>query len=312
MGEKNLNTPLMRQYVQFKAQYPQAVLLMRVGDFYEAYGEDALIASKVLGIVLTKRSNGVPTSVELCGFPHRSIDTYLPKLVRAGYKVAVCDQLEDPRLAKTIVKRGITELVTPGVAYNEDILDRKENNYLVCLSFSGKSAGAAFIDISTGEFKVTEGTLEYLENLFAEFRPKEVLVEKSYISGFKEHFGEKFYVTPMEEWCFVEDACLDKLVRQFGEKALKGFGIENLELAKTAAGAALFYLEQNQLSKTAHLNTISRIDSSDYVWLDRFTLKNLEVFNTIGGEGTSLLDIIDLTCSPMGARMLRSWIGLTL
>lgn len=312
MGERNLNTPLMKQYVQFKAQYPQAVLLMRVGDFYEAYGEDALIASKVLGIVLTKRSNGVPTSVELCGFPHRSIDTYLPKLVRAGYKVAVCDQLEDPKLAKTIVKRGITELVTPGVAYNEDILDRKENNYLVSLSFSGKSAGAAFIDISTGEFKVTEGAIEYIENLFAEFKPKEVLVEKNYIKGFTEYFGEKFYVTPMDEWCFVEDACIDKLISQFGEKALKGFGIENLNLAKIAAGAALFYLEQNQLSKTAHLNTISRIDSNNYVWLDRFTLRNLEVFGTIGGEGTSLLDIVDRTSSPMGARMLRSWIALPL
>lgn len=312
MGERNLNTPLMKQYVQFKAQYPQAVLLMRVGDFYEAYGEDAVTASKVLGIVLTKRSNGVPTSVELCGFPHHAMDTYLPKLVRAGYKVAVCDQLEDPKLAKTIVKRGVTELVTPGVAYSDDILERKENNFLVSLCFAKDSGGAAFIDISTGEFRVAEGKLDYIENLLSEFGPKEVLVEKEYVPGFRERFGDRYYVTPLDEWCFAEGACLDKLIKQFGEKALKGFGIGKLSLAKISAGAALFYLDQNHLTKTAHINSISRIDRDDYVWMDRFTLRNLEVFNTIGGEGTSLLDVVDKTVSPMGARMLRSWLMLPL
>lgn len=312
MGERNLNTPLMKQYVQFKAQYPQAVLLMRVGDFYEAYGEDAVTASKVLGIVLTKRSNGVPTSVELCGFPHHAMDTYLPKLVRAGYKVAVCDQLEDPKLAKSIVKRGVTELVTPGVAYSDDILERKENNFLVSLCFSKDSGGAAFIDISTGEFRVSEGKLDYIENLLSEFGPKEVLVEKEYVPGFRERFGDRYYVTPLDEWCFAEEACVDKLIKQFGEKALKGFGIGKLSLAKISAGAALFYLDQNHLTKTAHINSISRIDCDDYVWMDRFTLRNLEIFNTIGGEGTSLLDVVDKTVSPMGARMLRSWLTLPL
>lgn len=311
MAERNLNTPMMKQYVQFKAQYPQALLLMRVGDFYEAYGEDAIIMSRVLGMVLTKRSNGVPTSVELCGFPHHALNTYLPKLVGAGYKVAVCDQLEDPKLTKKLVKRGVTELVTPGVAYNDELLKSKENNFLASFCFSENKGGAAFLDISTGEFKVAEGDLDYLEVLASDFKPKEVLLQKGYEEGFKKRFGAKYYITTIDDWAFVEDACVNKLKFVFGDKALKGFGIERLALAQKAAGAALFYLEQNQ-SSTAQLKSISRLDGSDFVWLDRFTTRNLEIFSPTTPEGTSLIEVVDKTSSPMGARMLRSWISMPL
>lgn len=326
MGERNLNTPMMKQYVQFKAQYPQAVLLMRVGDFYEAYGDDAITVSKVLGIVLTKRSNGVPASVELCGFPHHSLQTYLPKLVRAGYKVAVCDQLEDPKMTKTLVKRGVTELVTPGVAYNDDILDRTSNNYLAAFAFEGQECGAAFLDVSTGTFKVAQGKLDFIDVLLSDMSPKEILLKKGYDDGFRKQFGDGWYITPMDEWAFVEEACADKLEKQFGAMALKGFGIEKMALAKTAAGAVLFYLEQNRISNLAsfdavtikgqsgtfHINSISRIDRGNFVWLDRFTVKNLEIFNSFSPDGVSLMDVVDKTVSPMGARLLRSWIAMPL
>ncbi len=326
MTERNMNTPLMKQYVQFKAQYPQAVLLMRVGDFYEAYGEDALVVSKVLGIVLTKRSSIDPNSMELCGFPHHSLQNYLPKLVRAGYKVAVCDQLEDPKMAKTIVKRGVTELVTPGVAYNDDILDRGANNYLAAFVFDGQKCGAAFLDVSTGTFKVGQDNLDFIDVLLNDFSPKEILLCKGYEGGFRKQFGDGWYITPMDEWAFVEDACLDKLDKQFGAKALKGFGITTMNLAKIAAGAILFYLEQNRVadlasfdavtikgqSGTFHINSISRIDKGNFVWLDRFTVKNLEIFNSFSSDGVSLIDVVDKTISPMGARMLRSWIAMPL
>ncbi len=326
MAERNMNTPLMRQYVQFKAQYPQAVLLMRVGDFYEAYGDDALVVSKVLGIVLTKRSSIDPNSMELCGFPHHSLQNYLPKLVRAGYKVAVCDQLEDPKMAKTIVKRGVTELVTPGVAYNDDILDRGANNYLAAFAFDGQNCGAAFLDVSTGTFKVGQDKLDFIDVLLNDFSPKEILLCKGYEGGFRKQFGDGWYITSMDEWAFVEDACLDKLDKQFGTKALKGFGITTMNLAKIAAGAILFYLEQNRIadltsfdavaikghSGTFHINSISRIDKGNFVWLDRFTVKNLEIFNSFSSDGVSLIDVVDKTISPMGARMLRSWIAMPL
>ena len=326
MGERNLNTPLMKQYVQFKAQYPEALLLMRVGDFYEAYGEDALTVSKVLGIVLTKRSNGVPDSVELCGFPHHSLENYLPRLVRAGYKVAVCDQLEDPKMTKTIVKRGVTELVTPGVAYNNDILEQGRNNYLASFVFEGKEAGAAFLDVSTGSFKVAQGGLDFMDLLLTDMAPGEILISKGFEPGFKKQFGEKWYLTPMDEWAFVEEACFDKLEKQFGAKALKGFGIEKMRLAKIAAGAILFYLQQNRISDIAsfdavtikgqsgtfHINSISRIDRGNFVWLDRFTIKNLEIFNSFSPDGVSLMDVVNHTSSPMGERMLRSWLAMPL
>lgn len=311
MGERNLNTPLMKQYMQFKAQYPQALLLMRVGDFYEAYGEDAIVASKVLGIVLTKRSSVTPDSVELCGFPHHSLEIYLPKLVRAGHKVAICDQLEDPKLTKTLVKRGVTELVTPGVAYNQELLPRGENNFLAAICFSENIGGIALVDVSTGAFRVAQGDATYLEVILSDFNPKEILLQKGYEDGFKKRFGTNFYITTMDDWAYVEDATNEKLKNQFGEKALKGFGIERLPLAQRASGAILFYLEQNQ-SGTSQLKSISRIDSDNFVWLDKFTIKNLEIFSPSQPEGTSLINIIDKTSSPMGARMLREWISMPL
>ena len=302
MAEKNLNTPMMRQYMQFKAQYPQALLIMRVGDFYEAYGEDAVVVSRVLGIILTKRSGLVADSVELCGFPYHALDNYLPKLVRAGYKVAVCDQLENPKLAKTIVKRGVTELITPGVAYNEDVLDRNKNNYLAALYFYKDLCGIAFLDVSTGTFKVAQGSLDFIDVLLADFSPKEVLLQKGYVEGFKKHFSDKFYITVMDDWAFVEQACNTKLEEHFGQMAIKGFGIERLELAKVAAGTVLFYLQQNRASGlssfdavtikgqsgTMHINSISRIDREEFVWLDKFTVRNLEIFETFSPDGISL------------------------
>lgn len=311
MAERNLNTPLMKQYVKFKGQYPEALLIMRVGDFYEAYGEDAVIMSRVLGMVLTKRSNGVPTSVELCGFPHHALNTYLPKLVGAGYKVAVCDQLEDPKLAKTIVKRGVTELITPGVAYNEELLKSNENNYLSSFAFDENSGGAAFLDISTGEFKIAEGDLDYMELLISDFKPKEVLLQKGFEEGFRKRFGNKFYISTIDDWAFVDIACVEKIKNVFGEKSLKGFGIEHLMLAQKAAGAALFYLEQNQ-SSTSQLKSISRLDPDKFVWIDKFTTRNLEIFYPTTPGGTSLMEIIDKTSSPMGGRLLRSWIAMPL
>lgn len=312
MAERNLDTPLMKQYFKFKAQYPEALMLMRVGDFYEAYGDDAITASKVLGIVLTKRSNGVPTAVELCGFPHHAIDNYLPKLVKAGYKVAVCDQLENPKFAKSIVKRGVTELVTPGVAYSEQILDIKENNFLCAIYFSEHEAGTAFIDVSTGTFKVAQGTLDYIEILLSDMKPKEILLRKGYEDGFKKRYGEGFYITSMDEWAFVPDACEDKLIKHFGNKALKGFGINDMQLAKTAAGAVLFYLEQNHISGAGHITSVSRIDGKNFVWMDKFTIRNLEIFSPVFQGGISLVNVVDKTSSPMGARLLRSWLSMPL
>lgn len=311
--KKIVETPLMKQYFEVKAKHPDALLLFRVGDFYETFGDDAIIASKVLGIVLTKRANGSAQHVELAGFPHHSIETYLPKLVRAGYKVAVCDQLEDPKLTKKIVKRGVTELVTPGIAYSEQLLSQKENNYLGAVYFKGDRGGVAFLDISTGEFKVAEGTLDYVEVLLSNFAPKEIVLQKGYQTGFRERFGTNYYISTMDEWAFVPQACEDKLKKQFGLNSLKGFGVEGLALGTTAAGAILFYLEQNQNTGVAHLCSISRIDRGSFVWMDRFTFRNLEIFQSSGGkEGVSLLDIMDKCASPLGARMLRNWLAMPL
>ena len=311
--KKIVETPLMKQYFEVKAQHPDALLLFRVGDFYETFGEDAVTASKILGIVLTKRANGSAQHVELAGFPHHSIQTYLPKLVRAGYKVAVCDQLEDPKLTKKIVKRGVTELVTPGIAYSDQLLVQKENNYLGAVYFKGDKGGVAFLDISTGTFKVAEGSLDYIEVLLSNFAPKEVVLQKGYQCGFRERFGNNYYISTMDEWAFVPQACEEKLKSQFGLNSLKGFGVENLALGTTAAGAILFYLEQNQNTGVAHLCSISRIDRGSFVWMDRFTFRNLEIFqSSAGGEGTSLLDVIDKSSSPLGARMLRNWLAMPL
>lgn len=306
---KIAETPLMKQYFQVKAQHPEAVLLFRVGDFYETFADDALIASKVLGIVLTKRANGSAMSVPLAGFPHHSIDVYLPRLVRAGYKVAVCDQLEDPKLTKKIVKRGVTELVTPGIAFNDQLLDQKEHNFLAGLTFDKDKCGVAFLDVSTGTFQVAEGSLDYIGTLLSSFAPKELLVPKGYEKGVKERFGENYYVSTLEEWAFVYDSSVERLKKQLGVDSLKGFAIDIYPLGVTSAGALLIYLEQTQHTELKNICSISRIDESRFVWMDRFTFRNLEIFSAAGGgEGVSLVSVIDRCSSPMGARLLRSWL----
>ena len=311
-GKKIAETPLMKQYFAIKAKYPDAILLFRVGDFYETFGEDAVTASKVLGIVLTRRANGAAMYVELAGFPHHSIDSYLPKLVRAGYRVAVCDQLEDPKLTKKIVKRGITELVTPGVAYNDQLLSNKEHNYLAALCFAGQECGVAFLDISTGSFKVASGSLDYIDLLLSSLSPKELLMEKSLRKGFEERFGKEYYISGMDEWAFVPSAAHEKLREQFGVNSLKGFGIDSLPLATTAAGAILFYLELTHHEGLKHLCNISRIDEGEFVWIDRFTFHNLEIFGGAQEDSISLIKTIDRTVTPMGARALRSWLAMPL
>jgi len=320
--EKNtVDTPLMKQYYQVKATYPETVLLMRVGDFYEAYGDDAVTASRVLGLVQTKRSNGAAANTAMAGFPHHALDNYLPRLVRAGYKVAVCDQLEDPKLARKIVKRGVTELVTPGVAYNEQLLPQKENNYLASLSFFKDKAGIAFLDISTGTFKIAEGTLDYIELLINDFSPKEVLIQKEYEDGFRKRFltpTSGICISTMDEWAFVFESSYSKLRKHFGMDSLKGFGVETMQLGITAAGAVLFYLESNRQDSSeinpvkglSQICSLSRIDESKFVWLDKFTIRNLEILNPVSTDGISLLQILDKCSSPMGSRMLRSWIAM--
>lgn len=312
MGEnsKVVETPLMRQYFKVKAEHPDALLLFRVGDFYETFGEDAVTASRVLGIVLTRRANGSAQFVELAGFPHHALDNYLPKLVRSGFKVAVCDQLEDPKLTKKIVKRGITELVTPGIAYSDQLLDQKENNYLCAASFDGKRGGVAFLDISTGTFRVAEGDLDYIDMLLSSMSPKEIVIQRGYRDGFRERFGDKYYLSYMDEWAFANQACEDKLKEQFSLASLKGFGVEGMNLAITAAGAILFYLEQNHNKSVSQLCSIGRIERDRYVWLDRFTVRNLELFASAAPDGVSLLQVIDKTCCPLGARLLRNWLSL--
>ncbi len=312
MAEKKQNeTPMMKQYFSFKADYPEAVLLFRCGDFYETYGDDALIASKVLGIVLTKRSSAIPGALPMAGFPYHSLETYLPRLVRAGYKVAVCDQLEDPKLTKNIVKRGVTELVTPGVAFHEQLLEQKEHNYIAGLTFHKERCGAAFLDVSTGTFQVAEGSLDYIGTLLSSFSPKELLVPRGYEKGVKERYGDHFYVSTLEEWAFIYDNSVEKLKRQLRVDSLKGFAIDSFPLGITSAGALLIYLEQTQHSGLSNICSVSRIDEGSFVWMDRFTFRNLEIFaSTAGKEGTSLVEVMDRCSSPMGARMLRTWLSM--
>ena len=305
---------MMQQFNLFKAQHPEAVLLFRVGDFYETYGEDAVIASKVLGLVLTKRSNASANSVEMAGFPHHSIESYLSKLVRAGYKVAVCDQLEDPKMTKKLVKRGITELVTPGIAYSDQLLEQKENNYLAALYFNGSErSGAAFLDISTGSFSIAEGNKDYLEVLLNDMAPKEILLQREYVKGFKEHFGEHWYISQMDEWAFNPIACREKLLKQLNVETLKGFEVEGMVNGITAAGSLLFYLESNFNAGVAHICSLKRIDRESFVWMDSFTFRNLEIFSSAAGkEGTTLLQVMDKSLSPQGGRLLRSWLAMPL
>ena len=309
--EKDTMTPMMKQYFSLKAQCPEAVLLFRCGDFYETYGDDALTASKVLGIVLTKRSSAMADPIPMAGVPYHAIDVYLPKLIRAGYKVAICDQLEDPKLTKNIVKRGITEIVTPGVAFGEQMLAQKENNFLAGLCFNGESCGAALLDVSTGTFKVAQGSIDYIASLLAAFAPKEIVVTRSAQRLVRERIRTDAYISTLDEWAFVKDAAVERLKQQLGVRSLKGFAIDGSPLGVCAAGALLVYLEQTQHTGLGNICSISRVDGAKFVWMDRFTVRNLEIFTPAGGpEGTALVDVIDKCASPMGARELRSWLAM--
>ena len=305
-------TPLMKQYNAFKAKYPDAMLLFRVGDFYETYGEDAVKASEVLGIVLTKRSNAIAESPELAGFPHHALDTYLPKLVRAGLKVAICEQLEDPKLTKKLVKRGVIELVTPGVTYNDSVLEQKENNFLASVHLDKEISGVAFLDVSTGEFYLTQGNNEYIDKLLQSFNPSEVLVQRNKRRDFIELFGGKSFLTVFDDWVFTADYANEVLNRHFHTSSLKGFGVEDFPKGIIAAGACIHYLIETQHDKTNHITTLSRIDQGKYVWLDKFTIRNLELLYTANTNAKTLIDVIDKTVSPMGSRLMRRWIALPL
>ena len=307
-----VETPLMKQYNAIKAKYPDALLLFRVGDFYETFGEDAVRASQILGIVLTRRANGAAAYIELAGFPHHSLDSYLPRLVRAGQRVAICDQLEDPKMTKTIVKRGVTELVTPGVSFNDKVLDHKSNNFLAAVYLDGKQAGVSFLDVSTGEFLAAQGNTEYVDKLLQNFRPSEVLYQRSKRKDFCGHFGEKLHLFGLDEWVFTEEFAAERLLKHFQTNSLKGFGVEELGLGVIAAGAALHYLAETQHDKVQHLSTLSRIEEDRYVWLDRFTVRNLELFSSGNDNARTLIDVIDQTVSPMGARLLKRWLALPL
>ncbi|MCK5922545.1 MAG: hypothetical protein KAG66_16510, partial [Methylococcales bacterium] len=311
--KKKKQTPLMAQFFAIKAKYPGAILLFRVGDFYETFGEDAVEAAEVLGIVLTSRNNG-GTDVELAGFPHHSLDTYLPKLVRAGKRVAVCDQLEDPKQAQgSIVKRGVTELVTPGVTFNDKVLDRGKANFLAAVHFaSSKEVGVSFIEVSTGDFFCFSGDFDYVSKVLNTLQPSEVLVSKRDLRHFKHHFGEKFYISRLDEWIWQHDYTQEKLLEHFGTSSLKGFGVEKEAAGCIAAGAVLHYLAETQQKKLGHISRIYLFDDSDFVWLDQFTMRNLELLGSLHPDGTSLVQVLDHTLTPMGARMLRRAILLPL
>lgn len=307
------DTPLLKQYFAVKAQHPEAILLYRVGDFYETYSDDAVLASKVLGLVQTRRSNGDKGTVPMAGFPHHAIEQYLTKLIRSGYKVAVCDQLEDPKLVggRTLVKRGVTEMVTPGIAFGENMLDGKEHNYLTGLTFSKDQCGAAFLDVSTGTFQAAQGSVEYIGTLISSLSPKEIVVQRGYEKKVKELYGENLYVSTLDEWAFVYDSAVEKLKRQLKVESLKGYAIDTYPLGICSAGALVVYLEQTQHTGLANICSISRIDGSKFVWMDRFTIRNLEIFAaSSGGEGVALVDVIDKCSSPMGSRLLRGWLAM--
>ncbi len=304
-------TPLMKQYNQIKVKHPQALLLFRVGDFYETFGEDAVKTARTLGIVLTKRRNG-DSHIELAGFPHHSLENYLPKLVRAGFRVAVCDQLEDPKMTKTIVKRGVTELVTPGISFNDQVLDSNKNNFLCSIHFGKEIHGISFLDVSTGEFLIAQGNLDYIDKLIQGFEPSEIVFQKKNSTLFKENFGEKYYTFRLEDWAFNEDFAQESLTKHFGTKNLKGFGIEDLTHGINAAGAIFHYLSETQHERIAHITSISRIEEDRFVWLDRFTVRNLELIHSPHENATTLIDVIDRTKTPMGGRMMKRWIVLPL
>lgn len=309
--KKYVETPLMKQYYAVKAVHPDAILLFRVGDFYETFGDDAIKASGILGITLTRRANGAATFVELAGFPYHAIDTYLPKLVRAGERVAICEQLEDPKQVKGLVKRGVIELVTPGVVLGDNILANKENTYLAAVYFGRKNTGVAFLDISTGEFYAAEGSDAYIDKLISNLAPKEIIYQRGYEDRFSDAFGSRHYTYRLDEWVFSESVNRDKLCKQFGTQSLKGFGIEQFSSGISAAGAILYYLEFTEHKNTAHISSISRIDQEDYVWVDKFTIRNLELFSSNGSrEKCAFADVVDRTLTPMGGRLLKRWIAL--
>lgn len=305
-------TPLMRQYNGVKAKYPNALVLFRVGDFYETFGQDAILTSQILGIVLTKRANGSASHIELAGFPHHSLDSYLPKLVRAGQRVAICDQLEDPKLTKTIVKRGVTELVSPGVAYNDKILDHKSSNYLASIHIGDKEIGISFLDISTGEFLAAQGTIEYIDKLLQGLKPAEIIVAKPQKKLVTQHFGDDWYINTLEDWVYTYDFGYEKLLKHFQTQSLKGFGIDSLNESIIASGAALQYINDNQHNNLSHIGSISRLEESKFVWLDRFTIRNLEIISSPHEKGVCLIDILDQTLTPMGGRLIKRWMVLPL
>lgn len=305
-------TPLMKQYNAIKVKHPDALLLFRVGDFYETFGEDAIKASKILGIVLTRRANGSATYIELAGFPHHSLDTYLPKLVRAGHRVAICDQLEDPKLTKKIVKRGVTELVTPGVTFNDNVLNHAENNFLACIDLQEKVSGISFLDVSTGEFFVAQGNNDYIDKLVQSLKPSEVIIQREKLDSFKQLFGEKYFTQTYEQWIFTSEFTSDILLKHFKTTSLKGFGIEEFINGKVAAGVILHYLNETHHDQLNHISSISRMEEENYVWLDRFTIRNLELVSSPNEKAVTLIHVLDKTISPMGSRLLKRWLVLPL
>ena len=307
-----VETPLMKQYNSVKVKYPDAILLFRVGDFYETFGDDAVNASKILGIVLTKRKNGAAAFVDLAGFPHHSLDSYLPKLVKAGFRVAICDQLEDPKLAKGIVKRGITELVTPGVSYNEKTIDQKDHHFLAAITHQKDSWGISFLDLSTGTFEMADGTMAYVQKLLHAYQPKEVLYQKHRDQEFQQHFGHSFHIFRMDDWCFTEDFGRDQLNQHFGTSNLKGYGVDDCKMGISAAGAIFQYLKDTQHDKLGHIVKVQKVEESHFVGMDAFTIRNLELIQSSHERGTALVDVLDETQNPMGSRMLRRWIMMPL
>ena len=305
--EEIVLTPMMKQFLDLKAKHPDAVMLFRCGDFYETYSTDAIVAAEILGITLTKRANGKGKTIEMAGFPHHALDTYLPKLVRAGKRVAICDQLEDPKMTKKLVKRGITELVTPGVSINDNVLNYKENNFLAAVHFGKASCGVAFLDISTGEFLTAEGPFDYIDKLLNNFAPKEILFERGKRLMFEGNFGNKFFTFELDDWVFTETTAREKLLKHFETKTLKGFGVEHLKNGIIASGAILQYLTMPQHTQIGHITSLARIEEDKYVRLDKFTVRSLELIGNMNDGGSSLINVIDRTISPMGARLLKRW-----
>src|SRR5450432_4765314 len=311
MSKISADTPLMQQHRAIKQKYPDAILLFRVGDFYETFGEDAIHASRILGITLTKRNNGSASSSELAGFPHHALDTYLHKLVKGGFRVAICDQLEDPKLAKGIVKRGVTEMITPGTATQDKLLEHRNNNFLAAIHFSEQEQGIAFLDISTGEFFTTQGTADYIDQLLQTLKPAEVIFQRNFQKLFKSSYGDRFYTYTLESWVFDESYARENLLKHFQTHSLKGFGIESLQLGVIAAGAIIHYLKDTEHPHLQHITSIQRLDRENYLWMDQFTVRNLELLPG-GAHGFSLLHILDNTVSPMGARLMKRWMLMPL